>query len=537
MIASRRLAPLLLLLPGLAVLTLAVALTVHAQSQEVTATAAATGANPPAKPTSLQASAVHDSVTLTWTASTDRTVTHYAILRRTRDTDASQVFHIIESNAGPETSYTDGSVSASSTYIYRAKSVSPTGVSQWSGYVKAETPSAPEATPEPTPTPTPTPEPEPVSTPTPEDLRPTGLTVSLVGNKVTLSWTAPQEDAETITGYEVLRAVGEGDMATLVDDTGNTATAYTDTTATEAGETYAYKVKAIGGEGRSQASGQARVQLPHDAVDLAPSDLTAEAVDGGGVDLSWSAPAEDADRVTGYEVLRAVGQGQLTTLPANSASVATSYIDAGATQAGETYRYEVKALRGAEKSRASNRAALRLPPDPVDQSEPKGISDQTDTPDSNTQPTLEAFPSSQGAVYTWDDGDRTLQARLQVDLTVTKDGGISSRETIVRSDIGSDTAQKSGGFPVFRSPSGALMTLPGGVLLVFDAAWDQAAVDDFFVRNQIGVSRVSELGWLPNGFFVDTEPGFPSLDLANALTGQDGVVLSSPNWWTESTLY
>ena len=44
---------------------------------------------------------------------------------------------MIESNAGPETSYTDSSVSASSTYIYRVKSVSPTGVSQWSGYVNA----------------------------------------------------------------------------------------------------------------------------------------------------------------------------------------------------------------------------------------------------------------------------------------------------------------------------------------------------------------------------------------------------------------
>ena len=126
---------------------------VQAQGQEVTPTAAATGANPPAKPTNLQASAVHDSVTLTWTASTDQTVTHYAVLRRNPDTDASQVFHVIESNAGPETSYTDSSVSASTTYIYRAKSVSPTGVSQWSGYVKADTPAAPESTP-------------PVSTPT-----------------------------------------------------------------------------------------------------------------------------------------------------------------------------------------------------------------------------------------------------------------------------------------------------------------------------------------------------------------------------------
>ena len=28
-----------------------------------------------------------------------------------------------------------------------------------------------------------------------------------------------------------------------------------------------------------------------------------------------------------------------------------------------------------------------------------------------------------------------------------------------------------------------------------------------------------------------------TLDLEDALTGQDGVVLSSPDWWTESTLY
>ena len=184
---SRRLAPLLLLLAGLAVLTLAVALTVHAQSQEVTPTAAATGGTPPAQPTSLQASAEHDSVTLTWTASTDQTVTHYAILRRNRDTDALGVFHVIESNAGPGTSYTDMSVAAASRYGYRAKAVSPTGVSQWSGFVKADTPAAPD----PTPTPTPTPEP----TPTP------GLTPATLEN--TLLGYSEEEGAGTLEPNEV----------------------------------------------------------------------------------------------------------------------------------------------------------------------------------------------------------------------------------------------------------------------------------------------------------------------------------------------
>ena len=104
MTTSRRLAPLPLLLIALAALAVLVLIpwAVQAQAQEVTPTRDATGGTPPAQPTTLQASAEHDAVTLTWTASTDQTVTHYAILRRNRDTDALGVFHVIESNAGPE---------------------------------------------------------------------------------------------------------------------------------------------------------------------------------------------------------------------------------------------------------------------------------------------------------------------------------------------------------------------------------------------------------------------------------------------------
>ena len=387
MTTSRRLAALPLLLIGLAAIAALVLIpwVVQAQSQEVTPTAAATGANPPAKPTNLQASAVHDSVTLTWTASTDQTVTHYAILRRNPDTDASQVFHVIESNAGPETSYSDSSVSASTTYIYRAKAVSPTGVSQWSGYVKAETPAAPDSTLEPTPTPTPTatPTPEPVSTSTPEDLRPTGLTVGLVENKVTLSWTAPAEDAESVDGYEILRRrpmEGESTLATLVADTESTATTYTDASANEPGVRYVYRIKALRGDDVSLWSNFDKIELPSDYVpdptptpepestsdDQAPTGLSAALTDGGGVALTWTAPSDDADSVTGYEVLRAVGGGEFTTLAADTASTTTSYTDTTATEAGETYAYQVKAIRGEDRSQASGQAQVQLPHDPVD---------------------------------------------------------------------------------------------------------------------------------------------------------------------------
>ena len=359
-------------------LCLGVALTVHAQGQEVTATAGATGTNPPAKPTNLQASATHDSVDLTWTASTDQTVTHYAILRRNRDTDAVGVFHVIESNAGPETSYTDASVAAASRYNYRVKAVSPTGVSQWSGFVKADTPAAPEppatptptATPEPTttptPTPTPTPEPEPASEPDPASLAPANLTAGIiVDDGVSLRWDAPGEDADSVTGYEILRAQGEAELATLVADTKSTATSYTDTTATEPGESYAYRVIALRNGENSQQSNRAAVQLPNPLL-LAPSNLTAGIIVDDGVALSWDAPAQDAGSVTGYEILRAQGEAGLTTLVADTESTATSYTDTTATEPGETYAYRVKAIRDEEKSQGSNQAEVLIPHTPED---------------------------------------------------------------------------------------------------------------------------------------------------------------------------
>ena len=161
-----------------------------------------------------------------------------------------------------------------------------------------------------------------------------------------------------------------------------------------------------------------------------------------------------------------------------------------------------------------------------------------------TAPELEG--ASPGTVYTWQDGDRTLKAVLQATPVAqekeketaagaTEDYAVTKGEVngIVRkqSELGSD------GQPVFRSESGGeLMTLPGGIILALDPEWDQDAVQEFFSRNGISLERASELDFLDNGFFVETEPGFPSLELANALAGQEGVILSSPNWSREVEL-
>ena len=144
-----------------------------------------------------------------------------------------------------------------------------------------------------------------------------------------------------------------------------------------------------------------------------------------------------------------------------------------------------------------------------------------------------------GRAHTWQDGDRTITVLLQDDLTVGDDGRLATRTPRLsneqsglgaRDSAGSANSNAEPALPVFRSQSGSIMTLPGGVMLALDETWTEVQVDAFFTLNSIQTSRVSELDYLTNGFFVETDPGFPSLELANSLAGQGGVVAASPNW-------
>ena len=149
--------------------------------------------------------------------------------------------------------------------------------------------------------------------------------------------------------------------------------------------------------------------------------------------------------------------------------------------------------------------------------------------DGSSQTSVE--PVSTANTYTWQDGKYTRTITHQADLTVTAsaEGG---------SEIGPRQAAgaQSDSQPVFQSDTGETMTLPGGVLLVLDVEWDQARIDRFFKDNHVDRGLVQERTFTTNAYFIETEPGFPSLNLANELARQDGVVLSSPNWQTEVEL-
>ena len=257
------------------------------------------------------------------------------------------------------------------------------------------------------------------------------------------------------------------------------------------------------------ASAPARAQ--EGSAPDAPTGLIVASVSHDSVELDWDDSGDSS--ITHYQVFRrdrAVHDaGEFVIIEEDTGSTATEYTDA-TVEADEEYVYRVKAVNAYGASPWSDHVRADTPTGP-----------------------------GQGTVYTYEDGDRTIRVILQGDLVVQETGADTPSDGAVRRTAGGNIVRKQSGrgggdLPVFRSASGgALMTLPGGVLLALDPEWDEAGVNGFFARNNISKGRISELDYIPNGFVVRTEPGFPSMELANALATQKGVVLSSPNWWRE----
>ncbi len=146
-----------------------------------------------------------------------------------------------------------------------------------------------------------------------------------------------------------------------------------------------------------------------------------------------------------------------------------------------------------------------------------------------------------GVPYTWRDGDRTRRARLQPHLVLQRSSANAKDDVVLHDDGRESIVERrarhaEGGPPVFRNEGGSLVTLPGGVLLVLDPGWDETRINRFFSVNAIKPDRVTAQAFADNAFLVATEPGWASLELANALAEQDGVLIASPNWRSQITL-
>ncbi len=109
-----------------------------AQSQEPEAPAQETAPEPPNEPTNLQATVNPDgSVTLTWNAPDDDTVTGYLVLRRRPQMDEDTLMVYVEDTGSTATTYTDTDTTPGTRHLYRGKAVNSAGAGERSNVVRA----------------------------------------------------------------------------------------------------------------------------------------------------------------------------------------------------------------------------------------------------------------------------------------------------------------------------------------------------------------------------------------------------------------
>lgn len=277
----------------------------------------------PTTPTNLRTSSTPTStkVDLAWNASTDNTggtgLGGYKLYRGG---------NLLATITAPATTYSDTTVSASTSYSYTVSAydkASPANESaQSSPPLSVTTPASPDTT-----------------APT----KPT-LSASATTSAINLSWTA-SSDASGIAKYYVYRSTSGTTAAVIAEKTASTLT-HSDTTASP-GQAYSYYVQAVDNAGLySGPSNTVSVVMPTAADTTAPSipqNLTAAAYSSTQINLSWSSSTDNVG-VTGYRVYRSdKGLAYIATV------TSTSFGDAGLTP-GTSYTYYVTAIDAAGNS-------------------------------------------------------------------------------------------------------------------------------------------------------------------------------------------
>ena len=96
-------------------------------------------AEPPPAPTSLTAVVNDDgTVTLSWDAPDDDSVTGYQILRRRPTMGEDKLLVYVADTGGTATTFTDTDVTEGVRHVYRVKAINAAGLGKWSNYVRLE---------------------------------------------------------------------------------------------------------------------------------------------------------------------------------------------------------------------------------------------------------------------------------------------------------------------------------------------------------------------------------------------------------------
>ena len=272
----------------------------------------------PSAPSGLGASATSGTqINLSWTASTDNVGVSGYRLERCQGAGCVN-FAQIATPAGA--SFGDTGLTAGTSYSYRVRAADAAGnLSGYSNVASAST-TASDTTP-----------------PT----APSGLSAGAAGaGQINLSWTASTDNVG-VTGYQLERCQGAGcvNFAQIATPAGAN---FADMGLTS-GTSYSYRVRAADAAGNlgaysnvaSTTTAVADITPP-----AAPSGLSASAISGGQINLSWTASTDNVG-VTGYQLERCQGAGCV-----NFALIATqagaTFSDSGLA-ASTSYSYRVRA--------------------------------------------------------------------------------------------------------------------------------------------------------------------------------------------------
>ncbi|MFC2059965.1 hypothetical protein ACFLTZ_02575 [Chloroflexota bacterium] len=273
----------------------------------------------PAAPTSVNATAGDEQISLDWNDNAETDVVGYDVYRSL--TSGGTYSKINGVTPVATSNYTDTPLYGGGTYYYKVKALD---ASLESGYSDIASATASNIAP----------------------LPPTVLIATAGNEQISLDW---NDNAETdLDGYNVYRGLSSGNINTLV--TSNVSTSNFTDTLLYGGGLYYYEVTAVdlgaNESGRSNTSSAT-------AVDVAPAAPTGLGAISGSeeIDLDWDNNAESD--IDGYDVYRGPSSGNITELVGNN--VATSNFTDTGLYAGGLYYYEVTAVDlGANESSRSN---------------------------------------------------------------------------------------------------------------------------------------------------------------------------------------
>jgi len=275
---------------------------------------------PPATPSGLSANAISSSqINLSWTNNATGQ-TGFTIERAT-DSLFTQNVTQFTTNA---TTYSDTSVSPTTTYYYEVEVNTTAGASLFSPSANATTPALIPPV-------------------------PTGLATTVASStQINLSWNTSSGAAS----YDVERALNSAMTGATVLTTTDSSTSYNDTTAS-AGTTYYYAV-AANSSGGSSAYSSSVSGLTQPSV---PAALATAVISSSQINLSWT----DADPIAPtYSVERALNSAMTGATVLTTTDSSSSYSDT-TVSAGTTYYYAVQATNGSGTSAWTSPASGTTP--------------------------------------------------------------------------------------------------------------------------------------------------------------------------------